>query len=103
LRRLLIIWTTINVIVPVSVLVAVAVTHLELHAQSCSLYLTVLGMFAANVAAMLVQKMRRWPFAIMLLLNPFAVIMLGDISFVTGIPELPFLFNWVYSLVLERL
>jgi hypothetical protein len=88
LKRLLVIWSTINVIVPVCVLLSFFVTDLEPHYQSWIVYLTVLIVFSANVIAAIRSETVRWTFAAMLLLNPLALIMLGSISFVTAIPDL---------------
>jgi|TARA_R110002096_G_scaffold141784_1_gene296733 hypothetical protein len=103
LKRLLIAWTAINLASPVSVLLIFALVSFEPNHRTWIAYLTVAAMFVANAAAMTRYTDQRWPFGIMLLLNPFALIMLGDISFVTAIPELPFLAKSLYLLALERI
>ncbi len=103
MKRLLVIWSTINVIVPVCVLLSFFVMDFEPHYQSWIVYVTALIMFGANLIGAVRSETVRWPFAVMLLLNPFALIMLGAVSFVTAIPDLPFFAKSLYVFVLEYL
>jgi len=92
----------INAITPIGVLILVAAANFDPLYQSRIVCLTVLFMLLANIAAMVRHKVMRWPFGVMLVLNPLALLVLGAVSFITAIPDMPLLFKSLYLLVLEN-
>ena len=97
------VWLGINGIFPFCFVILFAVARFEPPHQALVAYTVVLVIQIANIAALTRYRNSRRLFSVTIVLNLFALGMLGSVSFVTSIPDIPLVIKSMYLLVLEHI
>ena len=96
--REFVLWAGLNAVFPIIVSLIFAAFTFPLETQSFVAYFAIFAILGGNIYALVKFPKFRVLFAITIILNLLATLMLGDISFVTSIPNLPFLFKSIIDL-----
>ena len=92
-------WAAVNAVFPISVVLIFAAYDFAMETQAFIAYLTVVAILVGNIFALVKFPNFRKLFATITILNLLAFVLLGDMSFITSIPNLPFLFKSIVDLV----
>ncbi len=97
-KKILIIWLTINGLIPAIFSVIVSIFNFEISFQ-LPLALIIFGLLCiSNIRAAFYYTKFRWLFIIIIPLNIIALIFVGEISFITSLPNIPFVIKTTYLL-----
>ncbi len=95
-KKILIIWLTINGLIPAIFSVIVSIFNFEISFQ-LPLALIIFGLLCiSNIRAAFYYTKFRWLFIIIIPLNIIALIFVGEISFITSLPNIPFVIKTTY-------
>ena len=91
-------WVGLNAALPIVVNLILRAGQFSLGINNFIAYSTVAAILGGNIFALMKFKAARPWFYTIIALNLFALVVLSDISFVTLIPDLPFVFRSIFQL-----
>jgi len=99
--KIFLLWAGFNAVFPTIVVIIFNAIDLAMTTQGNLAFLTIGIILAGNIYAIVKHKKYRKLFGITVFLNLFSLIMLSDVSFFTSIPDLPFLFEGLYQMLVQ--
>lgn len=99
--KIFLLWAGLNAVFPTIVVIIFNAIDLALTTQGNLAFLTVGIILAANIYAIAKHKKYRKLFGITAFLNILSLFLAGDVSFFTAIPDLPFLFESLYQMLVQ--
>ncbi len=95
-------WAAVNVLLPIGVTVTPLPDFIPIELRMVEGLVLIFLVLAANIYAIVKFRALRSLFVITILLNLFAAVLLGDLTFVTAIPNIPFLIKSQYMLLMQQ-
>ena len=92
-------FAAVNALFPIIVVLIFTAYDFVLKTQAYIADFTIFSILVANIFALVKFPTFRKLFGAIILLNLFSFVMLSDVSFITSIPHLPFLFKSIIDLI----
>lgn len=94
-------FAVVNAVFPIIVVLIFEAYDFALKTQAFIAYVTILAILAGNIFALVKFPNFRKLFTTITILNLLAFVLLSDVSFITFIPDIPFLFKSIIGLIAQ--
>ena len=94
-------FAAVNALFPIIVVLIFEAYDFVMETQALIAYLTIFAILAGNIFALVKFPNFRKLFTTITILNLLAFVLLSDVSFITFIPDLPFLFKSIIDLIAQ--
>ena len=97
------VWLALNAVFPICVVMLFSALDFAMEVQRNIVLFVALVIFCGNIFAIIKYRNFRMAFAIIIVLNLFSLVAVGDVSFVTALPYMPLVFSSIYHLILQAI